>query len=519
MSFLRSIRNNLTNNNYNAQRNGKSKSSKPSSRSIVNERSSSGRPNSSDRTLITSESEQDRPGYGTYASRRNSGIGSGRRGSNSATLRREDKYGKENPAPIIVFVDNYDTAPKPAGILRKNTFTKHDREHEQRRTGNAISRSDTFTINESDDEQKTKTNTYSKKKQKEHVSHEYTTDSPGAKKHEPSEKLPTVIDSNTYRKKSLKSSKPVQKVESFIRRFEKSLFKHDSKKTGRKDSNSSIETYVPKFRDIGINCKLDDEEKLKTRKKRQGSRDSLLEKTNIEHSSSSQRSYHERSATPRNRQRERSSSPTKKYSTVERHQKEKKEPTSVVHIRERSHSPFETLELKKNPTDNSYLKMRQKEIEMGYSTVNKNPSSTLTRTRSPDRNKSILINTTRKERYDPESSRSYTVTTSTHRVEYDRPSPFRSDTYNTLKEEYEQANHKPVGIASPRLSSDRSKHDSKPSSPTKENRKDSGELPKYTFGTNLQERRSRFQQFQKSFQKMGDNSTETSYQQSFFIPI
>lgn len=330
-----------------------------------------------------------------------------------------------------------------------------------------------------------------------------------------------VFDSRTYRKKSLKSSKPVQKVESFIKRVEKSLFKHDSKKNGRKDSNSSEGSYVPKFRDIGINCKLDDEDRMRTTRKKRGSRDSLLDTTNLEHSSSSQRSYRERSTTPQVKPRDRSTSPTKRYATFDRKETRFERDSSPVppekpkrtHGRERSISPFETLELKSKSVDNSYLKARQKEIEMGYSQVNKKPSLTST----PDRNKSILVNTTRSERYDPDRNRNYTtVTTTTHRVEFDRSSaPFRADTYNTLREEYEQANRKPVGIASPRLNSDRPKERS--ASPTKQTRKDSAELPKYTFGTNLQERRSRFQEFQKSFKKM--DGDEVQVQQSFFVPI
>lgn len=337
------------------------------------------------------------------------------------------------------------------------------------------------------------------------------------------EKLPVVVDSRTYRKKSLKSSKPVQKVESFIKRFEKSLFGNDSKKNGRKDSNSSDSTYAPTFRDIGINCKLDEEDKLKARKKRQSSRESLLaDAANLEHSSSSQRSYRDRSTTPQNKSRERSTSPTKKhFSTYDRMERlpERNESPSIYGrskmTHERSSSPFETLELKSKPSDNSYLKARQKEIEMGYSTINKKPSLTLTRPDTPDRNRSVLVNTTRTERYDSDQGR--TVTTSTHRVEYNRPtSQFHSNTYNTLKKEYEQANSKPVGIASPRLSSDRPRHE-RSASPSKQNRNDSADIPKYTFGTNLVERRSRFQEFQKSFRKNDD--AEATYQQRFFVPI
>nr|XP_029735964.1 uncharacterized protein LOC115270417 [Aedes albopictus]XP_029735965.1 uncharacterized protein LOC115270417 [Aedes albopictus] len=506
MSFLRNIRNNLTNSGYTGS-NRTTKPTKPA-RSIISERNMVGRGGN--------DSERERYDSGTYGTARRDGAGGpGRRGSNSATLKRESKYGKESPAPIIVYVDKYETAPsKPTtGILRKNTFTKGDHE-ESRRSAKTITRSDTFTVNESDDE-KTRTSTYTKKKNKD-KSQENVSD-PRNTKNTPEDNVPVVVDTRTFRKKSLKSSKPVQKVESFIKRFEKTLFKHDSKKNARKDSNSSDGTYVPQFRDIGINCKLDDEDKFKTsRKKRTESRNSLMETTNPEHSSSSHRSYRERSSTPQSINRARSVSPAKRYSTYERKQsRQSRDEQEKTHkTRDRSSSPFETLELKSKSAGSSHLKARQKEIEMGYSTINKKVQS-----RSPDRNKSILVNTNRTERYDPDRGRSYTVTTSTHRVEFDRPSQFRSDTYNTLKEEYEQANRKPVGIASPRLSSDRPARLEPPQSPSKPARRDSAELPKYTFGTNLQERRSRFQQFQKSFKKMDDNSSEVTVQQSFFVPI
>ncbi|KAL9700939.1 hypothetical protein quinque_004380 [Culex quinquefasciatus] len=472
MSFLRNIRNNLTGSDRATTRTP-SKPIKPA-------RSSLG-------STLNRNGESD---YGTTTTRRNSGVNGNRRSSTAATstLRREDKYGKENPAPIIVYVDKYETVKKPAGILRNNTFTKGDRVQSAAITRNK-SQENLYESRENDQEDP--------------------------------EKLPVVFDSRTYRKKSLKSSKPVQKVESFIKRVEKSLFKHDSKKNGRKDSNSSEGSYVPKFRDIGINCKLDDEDRMRTTRKKRGSRDSLLDTTNLEHSSSSQRSFRERSTTPQVKPRDRSTSPTKRYATFDRKETRFERDSSPVppekpkrtHGRERSISPFETLELKSKSVDNSYLKARQKEIEMGYSQVNKKPSLTST----PDRNKSILVNTTRSERYDPDRNRNYTtVTTTTHRVEFDRSSaPFRADTYNTLREEYEQANRKPVGIASPRLNSDRPRERS--ASPTKQTRKDSAELPKYTFGTNLQERRSRFQEFQKSFKKM--DGDEVQVQQSFFVPI
>ncbi|XP_055609969.1 uncharacterized protein LOC129756925 isoform X2 [Uranotaenia lowii] len=530
MSFLRNIRNNLKSSSDN-HRGGNSKT----------------RPFSANQEPIYGATSI----YGA-ADRRNS-ASNGRRGSssNNTTIRRDQdrsgRYGKENPAPIVVYVDKYETVKKPAGILRKNTFTKgdpqqqyYDRHHQhdevdsggdrqqlkrsngtsgdrEERGGNAISRSDTFTIAESEDEQRTKnTSTFTRKKSKDKTPDRTTTKGKG--KNSTSEKLPVVIDSGTYRKKSIKTSKPVQKVESFIKRFEKSLFKNDSKKNGRKDSNSSQGSYVPTFRDIGINCKLDEEERSSTirgRKKR-GSRDSLLEQHHQEHSSSSQRSYRDRSTTPQIKRRERSSSPTKKYATFDRKDRGVSPiapERSKTRAKDRSVSPFETLELKSKSVDNDYLKARQKEIEMGYSTVNKRPSA--------DRNnKSILVNSSRTERYDPDKGHSYTVTTSTHRVEFDRPSAqFRSDTYNTLKEEYEQANRKPVGIASPRLNADRPLLGRSPS-PMSKQRKDSAELPKYTFGTNLQERRSRFQEFQKSFTKIDDNSSaEVCYQQSFFVPI
>uniref|UniRef100_A0A1Q3FMY5 Uncharacterized protein n=1 Tax=Culex tarsalis TaxID=7177 RepID=A0A1Q3FMY5_CULTA len=512
MSFLRNIRNNLTHHGSNRSAVRPSSPSKP----VKPARSSLGSTLNGQRN-----GESD---YGTTTRRGSQNAGNRRSSTSTSTLRREDaRYGKENPAPIIVYVDKYETVKKPAGILRNNTFTKGDREQQGRReSAAAITRSDTFTIQESEDEKrKEKTSTYTRKKKGKEKSQENLYESRGNDQEDP-EKLPVVFDSRTYRKKSLKSSKPVQKVESFMKRVERSLFKNDSKKNGRKDSNSSDGSYVPKFRDVGINCKLDDEERVRTTRKKRGSRDSLLDTTNLEHSSSSQRSYRERSTTPQVKVRERSASPTKRYATFDRKETRFERDSSPVppekpkraHERERSISPFETLELKSKSADNSYLKARQKEIEMGYSQVNKKPSLTST----PDRNKSILVNTTRSERYDPERGRNYTtVTTTTHRVEFDRSSaPFRADTYNSLREEYEQANRKPVGIASPRLNSDRPKQE-RSASPTKPNRKDSAELPKYTFGTNLQERRSRFQEFQKSFKKM--DGDEVQVQQSFFVPI
>ncbi|EDS33536.1 conserved hypothetical protein [Culex quinquefasciatus] len=440
MSFLRNIRNNLTGSDRGTTRTP-SKPVKPA-------RSSLG-------STLNRNGESD---YGTTTTRRNSGVNGNRRSSTAATstLRREDKYGKENPAPIIVYVDKYETVKKPAGILRNNTFTKGDREQAGRRQSAAITRSDTFTIQESEDE-KQKTSTYTRKKKGKDKSQENLYESRENDQEDP-EKLPVVFDSRTYRKKSLKSSKPVQKVESFIKRVEKSLFKHDSKKNGRKDSNSSEGSYVPKFRDIGINCKLDDEDRMRTTRKKRGSRDSLLDTTNLEHSSSSQRSYRERSTTPQVKPRDRSTSPTKRYATFDRKETRFERDSSPVppekpkrtHGRERSISPFETLELKSKSVDNSYLKARQKEIEMGYS-------------------------------------------------------------QSTSK-----LNRKPVGIASPRAQLGTAPRE-RSASPTKQTRKDSAELPKYTFGTNLQERRSRFQEFQKSFKKM--DGDEVQVQQSFFVPI
>lgn len=157
MSFLRNIRNNLTNSGHanKAHRSGKSVKPTPvaaPARSIISERNNN-----------RSGNESERYGYDTYGSRRDSGTS--RRGSNSTTLRRDSKYGKESPAPIIVYVDKYETVRKPAGILRKNTFTKGDRERDSGRSGNAITRSDTFTINELEDE-KARTSTYTKKKNK-----------------------------------------------------------------------------------------------------------------------------------------------------------------------------------------------------------------------------------------------------------------------------------------------------------------------------------------------------------------
>lgn len=69
--------------------------------------------------------------------------------------RSSDRYGKENPAPIVVYLEKQPGGDgktrQPASILRTHTFTRHD-EEEPERVRHAITRSDTFTINETNDE-------------------------------------------------------------------------------------------------------------------------------------------------------------------------------------------------------------------------------------------------------------------------------------------------------------------------------------------------------------------------------
>uniref|UniRef100_A0A182PJV1 Uncharacterized protein n=1 Tax=Anopheles epiroticus TaxID=199890 RepID=A0A182PJV1_9DIPT len=467
---------------------------------------------------------------------------SGRAGSIS------DRYGKENPAPIVVYLDKQPDGKKqqPASILRTNTFTRHD-ETGPERARHAITRSDTFTINETNDEP-INTGTYTRPGK---------ITPPATDVFEPlyaknislssQEKLPTVVDSRTYRKKSLKASKPVQKVESFIKRFERTLFHKgngsgsQSKRHGtssRKGSTASEATIVPgpRFRDVGINCKLDEEEKFKAKleamkQTRQNSRDSIPGQRERSLSPSKVRYFTGGTY-------DRRSSPSLSASVIVQ---PLKEDASSYMGSGRDGSPPSPVTGPGNrstlyrPTESSILKSKQKEIEMGYSVVNK---------RQPGF--SLATATTLTER--PESSTTWrppseqtTLYSSSRERHYGRDHgssnarypPARRDTYQTLKDEYDERQQlqaqtgqsfKPVGIASPRMSA---VHPAKNASGQRSTtsplfaRKDSQpDLPKYTFGTTeLQQRRSRFQQFQKSFKKMDDSASEVSVQQSFFVPI
>ncbi|XP_058064760.1 uncharacterized protein LOC131214393 [Anopheles bellator] len=455
------------------------------------------------------------------------------------------RYGKENPAPIVVYLDKPgQEAKKPASILRTNTFTTskskpadHSPEPEQIRYATAaITRSDTFTIDEPDDVSTGHTGTYTRRGSK---------DAPSMDVFEPlyvknieldSHELPVVVDSRTYRKKSRSTSKPVQKVESFIKRFERTLFNKHGANERRKQSvgsarkNSTSVTGAadagPRFRDVGINCKLDEEDRFRAkveamRKVRQGSRDSI---TSVLSTVS---------------RRERSQSPSKRY--TQSHDRRSSSASSFVL------GPLEELSNRRTPspayggttiplavdrpTESSFLKSRQKEIEMGYSVVNKRQQPLtlpVGERRSPEErpHSTIVSRSHRPAGYAEEDARpasnreqhysTYVIARNATSRE-DKGPRFRSDTYRTLKEEFEQQQQlatKPIGIASPLCGEGRVSKG--PAAPSKDA---SGELPKYTFGVDLQQRRTRFQQFQRSFKKMDDSASEVSVQQSFFVPL
>ncbi|XP_053676398.1 uncharacterized protein LOC128726608 [Anopheles nili] len=465
-------------------------------------------------------------------------IDAGRRSSNSGgTMQNRTgskhstagRYGKENPAPIVVYLDKQSDGKKhPTSILRTNTFTRHDEEPE--RVRHAISRSDTFTINETNDEP-VNTGTYTRHGK----STIATTDvfEPLYAKNitlDSQEKLPAVVDSRTYRKKSLKSSKPVQKVESFIKRFERTLFSKgnggETKRHGSRKGSTTSETTMapgPRFRDVGINCKLDEEERYKAKleaikRSRPSSRDSLA-------------SYRERSLSPGKTRLftsgtydRRSSSSLSAGIMV---QPLKEDEYSYGSSRG-SVTPPPGRSTLLQPTESSILKSRQKEIEMGYSVVNKRAPA-LSIAATPSASGQILVdrNTWRSERDQQDQVVLSNVRERTHHREHATTTryPARRDTYQTLKDEYERQQKqqvqaqasKPIGIASPRMSAGRIEY--APPSPPSARKDSQTELPKYTFGTDLQNRRSRFQQFQKSFKKMDDSASDVSVQQSFFVPI
>uniref|UniRef100_A0A182JZV6 Uncharacterized protein n=1 Tax=Anopheles christyi TaxID=43041 RepID=A0A182JZV6_9DIPT len=491
-----------------------------------------GRKNSATSRTITEE--QERPFNGGRRSSSNSvqSRGGPKHGASS------DRYGKENPAPIVVYLDKQpDGKKQPTSILRTNTFTRHDEEPE--RVRHAITRSDTFTINEMNDEP-INTGTYTRPAKN---------PPPATDVFEPlyaknislssQEKLPTVVDSRTYRKKSLKSSKPVQKVESFIKRFERTLFHkgsnggNDSKKHGssRKGSTASEATIVPvpRFRDVGINCKLDEEEKFKAKleaikQSRQNSRDSLIN------------------------QRERSLSPSKSRNftsgTYDRRSSSSLSAGVMVQpLKEDEHSygsgrdsitpplggPPGSRSTLYRPTESSILKSKQKEIEMGYSVVNKRQQPGFSLPTPTERGKTMTeSSTTWRTGRDTLEHGTFHNTRERYNGRDNGPVTrysTRRDTYQTLKDEYDERQlqahigSKPIGIASPRMSAVRLTNTDGPSSPPFARKDSQPDLPKYTFGTDLQQRRSRFQQFQKSFQKMDDSASEVSVQQSFFVPI
>uniref|UniRef100_A0A182U6Y8 Uncharacterized protein n=1 Tax=Anopheles melas TaxID=34690 RepID=A0A182U6Y8_9DIPT len=528
-------------------------------------------------TMRTSGSASSRGPTGTGAGRKNSAttsrtiveepeqrpLNGGRRSSSHSVQSRSgtttkqqyqdrssDRYGKENPAPIVVYLEKQPAGDgksrQPASILRTHTFTRHD-EEEPERVRHAITRSDTFTINETNDEP-INTGTYTRPGKT-------IPPPPATDVFEPlyaknislssQEKLPTVVDSRTYRrKKSLKSSKPVQKVESFIKRFERTLFHKgsgnagDSKRQPRKGSTASEASTLagPRFRDVGINCKLDEEEKFRAKletikQSRQSSRDSLVDQRERSLSPSKTRYP----ATTGAGTYDRRSSPSRSAGVMVQPLKEDEHgygsgrdsvtPPPLV----AAGLPGSRSTLYHRPTESSILKSKQKEIEMGYSVVHKRQTAGLSlpppteQQGAPDRGKALAEGSWRTGRELAEQPRER------HNARY---STSRRDTYQTLKDEYEerqlqqaQSVTKPIGIASPRMSAVRPTHpsssDGGPPSPLfAVRRKDSQpELPKYTFGADLQQRRSRFQQFQKSFKKMDDSASEVSVQQSFFVPI
>ncbi|XP_052860051.1 uncharacterized protein LOC128267285 [Anopheles cruzii] len=454
------------------------------------------------------------------------------------------RYGKENPAPIVVYLDKPgQEAKKPASILRTNTFTTsskskptdHSPEPEQIRYATAaITRSNTFTIDEPDDVSTGHTGTYTRRGTMDVFEPLYV------KNIElDSHELPVVVDTRTYRKKSRSTSKPVQKVESFIKRFERTLFnKHGSSErrkqsvgSARKNSTSAsgAADAGPRFRDVGINCKLDEEDRFRAkveamRKVRQGSRDSIT------------------SVLSTVARRERSQSPSQRYTLSHDRRSSSASSFALAPLEElsnrRTPSPpyggtTVPLAAVDRPTESSFLKSRQKEIEMGYSVVNKRQHPlTLPagEPRTPERvgPHSTIVSRSRPAGYAEEDVRPASTREqhySTYVIARNAPSRedkgprFRSDTYRTLKEEYEQQQvhqqaqqlaTKPIGVASPL---------SKSPAPLAPSKDATGDLPKYTFGTDLQQRRTRFQQFQRSFKKMDDSASEVSVQQSFFVPL
>ncbi|XP_058124582.1 uncharacterized protein LOC131266203 [Anopheles coustani] len=563
MSFLRTFRSNLILStappgNDRTMRNGSSNVKAATAAGTTKTTSSSGTRKHSTSGRGTMEDAGDGSDRAHSGRRASSATLQGRNGAkHSSSSSGSGRYGKENPAPIVVYLDkqqhqHHDERKQPASILRTNTFTKHDDEQEQR-SRNAITRSDTFTINESSDETLVDSNTYSRHGTSAVPVTRDVFEPLYAKNIELSshERLPVVVDSRTYRKKSLKSSKPVQKVESFIKRFERTLFSKSNSggdaPKGRKNSSATSEvggTGGPRFRDVGINCKLDEEEKFRAkleamRRSRQDSRDSLV----------SQRDDRRRSQSPTKRLLERGST----YDRLSASSHSNGVVVLPLKEDQGSASPSPPPEggmgtrgsTLLRQTESSFLKSRQKEIEMGYSVVNKRQSGSLSLPGgSPERGKvnSGTWRTSRAVGYTDDEvqprDRQYTTARgSASREDYpgDREDqnslyvryPFRTDTYRTLKEEYDEKQHqrqhtsrptKPIGIASPRM------NEARPGdrSPEPMSRKDSlpTDLPKYTFGTEqLQQRRSRFQQFQKSFQKMDDSASEVSVQQSFFVPI
>ncbi|XP_035905924.1 uncharacterized protein LOC118509435 isoform X5 [Anopheles stephensi] len=548
MSFLRTFRSNLIlstappssygDAERGTMRTGTSKGAAAASSAPAKPTSSGSRKNSTSRSAAE---DPDRSAYNNAGRRSSSnsvGTMQNRSGSKHSSSTR---YGKENPAPIVVYLDKQpDGKKQPTSILRTNTFTRHDDDVAPERVRHAVTRSDTFTINETNDEP-INTGTYTRSGK---ISSPPTTDvfEPLYAKNislSSQEQLPVVVDSRTYRKKSFKTSKPVQKVESFIKRFERTLFSkgtgtNDSKRQAgtRKGSTASEATIVPapRFRDVGINCKLDEEEKFKAKleamkQSRQSSRDSLI-------------SHRERSLSPGKQRHFTTGTYDRRSSTSLSVQPLKEDANGYNSGRESVTPPLPVASSRDRstlyrPTESSFLKSRQKEIEMGYSVVNKRqpgfylpagPDRT-TGKGLPDRGGGkTAVPETNQWRAGRDSYQERPTNVRDRHYSSQEQSTSRRDTYQTLKDEYERQHQlqapgtKPVGIASPRMSAIRTPADQ---SPPVSARKDShgSDLPKYTFGTDLQQRRSRFQQFQKSFKKMDDSASEVSVQQSFFVPI
>ncbi|XP_050074386.1 uncharacterized protein LOC126562019 [Anopheles maculipalpis] len=527
MSFLRTFRPNLILSTappspHGGTERGTMRTGTPSSKSATApaKPASSGSRKNSTSTSRTITEEPDRASFinnGRRSSSNSVGTVQNRSGSKQQQQHggsSSGRYGKENPAPIVVYLDKQpDGKKRPTSILRTNTFTRHDDEVPER-VRQAVTRSETFTINETNDEPTINTGTYTRPAK---ILAPATTDvfEPLYAKNislSSQEQLPVVVDSRTYRKKSFKTSKPVQKVESFIKRFERTLFSkgtgNDSKRHGssRKGSNASEVTIVPapRFRDVGINCKLDEEEKFKAKleamkQSRQSSRDSLI-------------NHRERSLSPGKQRYFTSGTYDRRSSSSLSVQPLKEDGNSYTSGRESTTPPLQMTSSPGNrstlykPTESSFLKSRQKEIEMGYSVVNKRqPGFYLSGGR--DALEERPVSNSRERHYSNHQDKSS-----------------RRDTYQTLKDEYERqqahAATKPVGIASPRMSAIRTSTVDVPQSPLAIRKDSQPDLPKYTFGTtDLQQRRSRFQQFQKSFKRMDDSASEVSVQQSFFVPI